>query len=485
MGKPLAGLDSEGENMTDSMKTLLEEIEEIVGTEGVLTGEDVTARGDGWPPKGACQARAIIRPGSTEEVAAIMKLCHAQNQAVVTHGGMTGLVGGTRASGEDIVISLERMRELAPVDVTNRTVTAEAGVVLQAVHEAAEKAGMLFPLDLGARGSCTVGGNISTNAGGNSVIRYGMMRAQVLGIEAVLADGTVISSMHKVIKNNTGYDLKQLFIGSEGTLGIVTRAVLRLRPLPRSRQTALVAVPGFEQIGRLLQVMDTTLGGTLSAFEVLWNDFYDLIVGQSGKHGLPLSTEYPYYVLIESTGSHEDIDRARFERALEEASSQGLIIDAVVAQSRQQCLDLWAIREDAEGVFEALSPALAFDISLSITQMDRFIEELRQNLHQQWPDFRLVVFGHLGDGNIHLGLTVGKQTAELEHAVDEVVYGTLKNYDGVISAEHGIGLTKRDFLSFSRSQEEINLMRTLKAALDSKNILNPGKIFRSGHGSRE
>jgi FAD/FMN-containing dehydrogenase len=465
------------------MKSLLEKIREIVGPTGILMGADVVARPDSWPPVGACRAKAIVRPISTAEVAAVLKLCHAQSQAVVTHGGLTGLVKGAQAKSEEIVISLERMRKLNPVDVANRTITTEAGVPLQTVHEAAAKADLLFPLDLGARGSCTIGGNISTNAGGNSVIRYGMARAQVLGLEAVLADGTIISSMHTVIKNNTGYDLKQLFIGSEGTLGIVTRAVLRLWPLPHSRQTALVAVNDFERIGRLLQVMDAALGGTLSAFEVMWNDFYALIVGNPDTHGLPLPATYPYYVLLETTGSHEDIDRAQFERALGEAFEQGLIADAVVAQSRQQCTDLWAIRDDIEGLFAALNPLLAFDISLGITQMNQYVQELRKSLSTQWPDYRMVVFGHLGDGNIHLALTVGSATEAVQHAVDQVVYSTLKSYHGVISAEHGIGLSKRDFLSFSRSEEEINLMKTLKAALDPKGILNPGKIFPSTRGA--
>jgi len=463
---------------------LLGEVARIVGPEGILTGQDVAARTNGWPAFGACQAKAIIRPASTREVSEVLAICHEKGQPVVTHGGLTGLVGGTFASREEIVISMERMRDMSPVDVTNRTVTAEAGVVLQSVHEAAEKAGLLFPLDLGARGSCTIGGNISTNAGGNSVIRYGMMRSQVLGIEAVLADGSTISSMHNVIKNNTGYDLKQLFIGTEGTLGIVTRAVLRLWPLPRSRQTALVALPGFRQVARLLQVMDTALGGTLSAFEVLWNDYYSLIVNQGSRHGLPLPVEYPFYVLLESTGSHEDIDSSRFERALEEASGQNLIVDAVVAQNRRQAQDLWAIREDIEGLFAAMTPLLAFDISLGISDMNDYVAELRKNLEIKWPHYQMVAFGHIGDGNIHLAVTVGSASAEVEHEVEQIVYGTLKAYGGIISAEHGIGLTKRDFLSFSRTEAEINLMKTLKTALDPKGILNPGKVITAGCGAR-
>jgi len=466
------------------MNAFFQDIRRIVGPEGILTGKDVAARSDSWPPMGGCQAKAFVRPANTVEVAAVLKLCHAQDQAVVIHGGLTGLVGGAKATSAEIVISLERMRKLDPVDVVNRTLTVEAGVTLQAVHEAAEKEHLLFPLDFGARGSCTIGGAIATNAGGNSVIRYGMARAQILGLEAVLADGTIISSMHSVIKNNTGYDLKQLFIGSEGTLGIVTRAVLRLWPLPQSRQTALVATSDFESLGRLLQLMDTALGGTLSAFEVMWNDFYALIASDCERHLSPLSLEHPYYVLLESTGSHEDIDRARFERALAEALGTKLIVDAVIAQSRQQAAELWAIRDDVERLVEALHPLLAYDISLGITDMNQYIQALGENLRKQWPNCRMVTFGHLGDGNIHLALTVGSQAEDVHHAVDEVVYGTLKSYRGIMSAEHGIGLVKRDFLSYSRSAEEIGLMKTLKAALDPKDILNPGKIFPSRREAR-
>lgn len=461
------------------MDTLLEKIREIVGDAGVLTGADVTARSDTWPPTGGCRAKAIIRPSCTAEISAVLKLCHEMDQTVVTHGGLTGLVGGAVANSSDLVISLERMRKLESVDTVNRTITVEAGVPLQALHEAAEAANLMFPLDLGARGSCTIGGNIATNAGGNSVIRYGMAREQVLGIEAVMADGTIISSLNTVIKNNTGYDLKQLFIGSEGTLGIVTRAVLRLRPLPRSRQTALVAIDDFDRLGRFLQVMDTALGGTLSAFEVMWNDFFALIIGDGKPHGLPLDTSHAFYVLIESTGSHEDIDRSRFERAMEEAFEENLIVDAVVAQSRQQRADLWAIRDDIEGLVKAMYPPITFDISLGISQMDEYTRTVREKLLQQWPGCKMVVFGHLGDGNIHLVVTVGTLDAQTVHAVDSVVYDALKPYKGVISAEHGIGIIKRDFLPISRDDNEIALMRTLKQALDPKGILNPGKVFLS------
>ena len=459
------------------MNQLIEHIRGIVGPGGILTGDDVRSRSDGWPPVGGCQAQAIARPATTAEVSAVLRLCHEAGQSVVTHGGLTGLVGGARTGAGDLVLSLERMTGIGNVDSVNRTLTVEAGAPLQKVQEAAEDAGFLFPLDLGARGSCTIGGNISTNAGGNSVIRYGMTREQVLGVEAVLADGTVISSMKDVIKNNTGYDLKQLFVGSEGTLGIVTRAVLRLRPRPRSRDTALLAIESFDKVAAFLRAMDSALGGTLSAFEVMWNDFYRLIVTDDGAHGQPLDGSHAFYVLLEATGGHEESDHQRFEEALEEAFAAGLIADAVIAQSRQQREDLWAIRDDVEVMMTKLYPPMTFDISLSIPLLDGYVQEVRAGLAERWPDSRLVTFGHLGDGNIHLVLTVGSLDAEDVHGVEEIVYGALGRRGGVISAEHGIGLEKRAYLHHSRSPEEIALMQALKTALDPKNILNPGKIL--------
>ena len=459
------------------MKTLIERIQAIVGPSGVLTGEDVSSRSDSWPPAGGCKAKAIIRPGDTAEVAAVLRLCHEHEQPVVTHGGLTGLVGGAKAGPQEIVLSLERMRNMEPIDTANRTVVVDAGVPLQRIHEAAEEVGLLFPLDLGARGSATIGGNISTNAGGNSVIRYGMTREQVLGIEAVLADGTVISAMKDVIKNNTGYDLKQLFVGSEGTLGVVTRAVLRLRPLPRSQNTALVAVEDFDRVAAFLQSMDTALGGTLSAFEVMWDDFYHVVVGSGDKHGQPLRPDHAFYVLVESTGGNEEGDSAQFEAALEEAFEQGLLADAVLAQSKQQRADLWAIRDDIEGLVTKLYPPMAFDISLRIPLLEEYVQEVRSGLTALWPAARMVTFGHLGDGNIHLVISIGSLAANDVERVEKIVYEALGRRGGVISAEHGIGLEKRDYLGHSRSPEEIALMKTLKNAIDPNNILNPGKII--------
>ncbi|MBT8053222.1 MAG: FAD-binding oxidoreductase [Gammaproteobacteria bacterium] len=459
------------------MNAIIESLESIVGPGGILTGEDVAGRSDTWPPTGGCRATAIVRPGTTEEVSRVLKVCHAQNQPVVTHGGVTGLVGGAVTAPNEIVLSLERMNRMEPIDQINRTVTVDAGIPLQKVQEAAEQANLLFPLDLGARGSATIGGNIATNAGGNGVIRYGMMRDQLLGLEAVLADGTIISSMNNVIKNNTGYDLKQLFAGSEGTLGIITRAVLRLRPLPRSQNTAFVAIPGFTELAQFLQTMDSALGGTLSAFEVMWNDFYTLTIGDGSRHGTPLEMSHPFYVLLESAGGDAGSDGVRFENALQEAFDQSLIVDAVIAQSKQQRSDLWGIRDDVERLFESLYPPVAFDISLSIPDMDDYVRQVRELLEREWPNGKMVAFGHLGDGNIHLVIGVGSMEPETVHAVENIVYGELARRKGIISAEHGIGLAKKAFLGHSRSAEEIVLMKTIKSAMDPQNILNPGKIL--------
>jgi FAD/FMN-containing dehydrogenase len=459
------------------MPDLFDEIRNLVGDAGLICGDEVKARPAAWGTAMGSEARCIVRPVNTAEVAAVMKLCHARNQPVVTHGGMTGLVKGGHSAPTDIIISLERMRAIESVDRENRSMTLQAGAVLQQVHEAAESHGLLFPLDLGARGSATIGGNISTNAGGNGVIRYGMAREQVLGLEAVLADGTIISSMNSVLKNNTGYDLKQLFIGTEGTLGIVTRAVLRLRPLPRSRNTALLALSGFNRVSELLRSMESELGGSLSAFEVLWNDFYSLIIGDGVKHGKPLATHHPFYVLLEATGAHEDNDRSSFEHALQQAFEQELIVDAIIAQNEQQRADIWAIRDDIEVMMRKLHPTITFDVSLNISRMDDYVNEVKQKLKAAFPQSHIVFFGHIGDGNIHPVLTVGSLDHDSVQRVEEIIYGCLRSRNGIISAEHGIGLEKKPYLHLCRSPQELALMQTLKQALDPKNLLNRGKII--------
>ncbi len=458
------------------LQSLLREIAQVVGPEGLLTGEDVTARSTGWISREPMEAVAIVRPRTTGEVSQVLKLCHAAGQTVVAHGGMTGLVEGTRTTHAEIALSLERMTTMDEVDQAALTVTVEAGVALQTIQQRAEAAGLLFALDLGARGSATIGGLISTNAGGNRVIRYGMTRNLVLGLEAVLADGTVISSMYPIVKNNSGYDLKQLFIGSEGTLGIVTRAILRLQPMPRSQCTAVIAVREFSALPKVLRELGGALGGTLSAFEVMWNEFYRLVTTPPARQSPPLPQTYPYYAIVDALGSDQDADQARFEDALERIADSGLIEDCVVALTATERKAIWAIRDDVDQ-FHQYRPWFGFDVSMPIPTMESYVSEVRARLSAEWPNHVCFVFGHMGDGNLHLNIHVGSGDHESRHRVEEIVYAGIGVRKGSISAEHGIGLEKRGYLALCRTPAELELMRTMKRALDPKGILNPGKVL--------
>ncbi|WP_457943120.1 FAD-binding oxidoreductase [Vreelandella alkaliphila] len=460
------------------MDKLLNDLVAIVGPSGVLLGDDVSQRSVDWFTGTPCRAKAIVRPRSTEQLSRVMALCYQADQPVVTHGGMTGIVHGGMASPDEIVVSLELMNQIEEIDPVGSTILAQAGVTLQRVQEAAQEIDMQFPLDLGARGSCTIGGNIATNAGGIRVIRYGMMRQQVLGLEAVLSDGTVVSSLNKMLKNNAGYDLKQLFIGSEGTLGIVTRAVLRLQPDMPSEQTALVAVPSFDALTQLLNLVSRELANSLSAFEALWNNHYKLMTTESGKHAPVLADNSPFYAIIETLGLDEAEDAERFSQVLQKALEVDLITDAALASSQAQRQAIWAIREDIEVLVNELKPMFSYDVSLPIPSMQAYVDILEENLEAQWPQSgKMVVFGHLGDGNLHIMITVRDDSPDSRRQVEQLVYSPLKAFGGSISAEHGIGLEKKDYLSVSRTSEEIALMKRLKTALDPKGLLNPGKVI--------
>jgi len=457
------------------MSDVLEQLRTLLGSRQLLEG-------DALKDHPACvftRPMALMRPDSTEAVSAALKICYDANQPVVPLGGSTGLVGGGLAGPDELVLSLELMNQIENLDERARTMTVEAGVPLQSVQEAADKVELMFPLDMGSRGSATIGGNISTNAGGNRVVRYGMTREMVLGLEAVLADGTVISSMNKVIKNNTGYDLKQLFIGSEGTLGIVTRAVLRLRPQSRSCNSALLAVESLDNVITLLGQADSTLGGSMSSFEVMWPEFYQHVTEGGKRHQLPLPDSYPYYVIIEAMGANQDTDDERFNGAMEKLFESGLVVDGIICQSVAERESIWEIRDDIEALY-SLYPFFTFDISLPLAEMEGYITTVREQVSEHWADSRCIIFGHLGDGNIHLLVTADNDAPETRHAVEEIVYGELRGRDGVISAEHGIGLEKKSHLDVSRNPAEIALMQTLKQALDPRGILNPGKVIDTG-----
>lgn len=460
------------------MTALLDQIAAVVGPKGLLTGADVAIRPADWMGLATCQALAVVRPASTQELSAVMKLCHAAGQAVVPVGGLTGLVHGTDSTPSDIQISLERMRAIESVDPVGRTMTVEAGIPVQAAQEAAAEHGLKFAVDWGGRGSATIGGGISTNAGGNSVVRYGMMRDNVLGVEAVLADGTVISAMNSLLKNNAGYDLKHLFIGSEGTLGIVTRAVLKLHSAPLGESTAVVALESFAAVQAFFMHMGRRLGSGLTSFEVMWASFYEPIAIASGRHNPPLPGGHPFYVLTEMSGIDPDRDAEHFAAVLGEALEQGIAVDAVIAASKAQGAQMWAIRDDIEALYHYTLPSVTFDVSLPITAMEAYVDRVRDGVRAAWgDDGKLVVFGHIGDGNLHLLVSPRPFDEAARHRAEEIVYSALVPFNGSISAEHGIGVEKRDWLHISRTAEEIALMRTLKSALDPKAILNPGKVL--------
>ena len=451
-------------------------VKKITGDSGLLLGKDVSERKAGIWIEEPIAAQAIIRPKDTKEVSEILTLCNKNKLPVVPHGGLTGLSQAAITKSNEIVISTERMTKIENIDSIGRTLTAQSGVKLQTIQEAAESEDMYFPLDLGARGSCTIGGNASTNAGGNKVIRYGMTRDLVLGLEAVLADGTIISSMNSMIKNNTGYDLKQLFIGSEGTLGIITRVVLRLQEKPLSQCTALLAADSFDNVKKILKHLDSGLAGNLTAFEVMWNEFYILVTTPPALSNPPIRQNYPYYILVEYSGFNQAVDTQHFNGLLEVAMKNNMVQEAVIAQNEKERNNLWGIRDDVEQQFQ-YGPIKIFDISLPINSMEAYIDEVRANLKKHWKDFHCTVFGHLADCNLHIITAVGSGEEKTIKLMEECVYEPLRAIKGSVSAEHGIGLEKKSYLNVSKTEEEIRLMKKLKKSLDPNNILNPGKVF--------
>ncbi|HET8596976.1 MAG TPA: FAD-binding oxidoreductase [Castellaniella sp.] len=435
----------------------------------------------------------VLRPRDTAEVAAIVRACRREGRKLTIQGGRTGLAGGAVPDTGDVVLSLELMDRIERLDAVSGTVTVQAGRVLESLCAAVESEGWYFPMDCGARASCQIGGNIATNVGGNRVLRYGTMRELVLGLEAVLADGTVLTMMNQGLKNNTGLDLKHLFIGTEGTLGIVTRAVLRLFPKPQRRHSALVALADFGQLAALLKAARGQLA-TLSSFEVMWREYLQAAAAVTGR-AEPFGGAHPICVLLEvesfadqsASAAHPpsgdaggggeaagDHAQSQLHGFLESCLDKGTVLDAILPQSQEHAAQLWRLRDAIGEILPTMAPYVAFDIGIPLALLPDFIARAQQALAGRWPHARRLLFGHLGDGNLHL--STGPYAADDLAEVESVVYREVERVGGSISAEHGIGRIKKPFLHHSRSGPERALMGEIRRLLDPGAQLNRGRI---------
>jgi FAD/FMN-containing dehydrogenase len=469
------------------MNGLIETLRAIVGANQVLVDGDLTAWEQDWRKRSRGKALAVVRPGTTDEVAQVVKACAAAGTPVVPQGGNTGLVVGSipDESGTQVVLSLQRLNRVRGVDRDNLTITVEAGCVLQRVQEEAEAAGFLFPLSLAAEGSCTIGGNLATNAGGTQVVRYGNSRELCLGLEVVTAQGEVWHGLTGLRKDNTGYDLRDLFIGSEGTLGIITAATMKLYPQPAARLTAWAAVPSLEDAVKLLGLAHHELGAGLTGFEVMGQFALSLVARHFRQLRVPLYEQSPFCVLLEkSDDESEEHARGQFERLLETALEQGCVSDAVVAENLTQANQLWHVRESIPLAQAEEGLNIKHDISVPVSRIPEFCRVTDDLLRRLIPGVRLVNFGHLGDGNLHYNVQAPEQgdpkdfLQRWEEEVNSVVYDCVQRFDGSISAEHGVGSLKLEKLEKHKSAVALDLMRGIKRALDPKNVMNPGRVVR-------
>ena len=454
------------------MDACIAELITKLGADCVKTGDDIPVRNTFDQTKMEPVAPlALILPRSTEQVSHALAICNAHKRPIVTQGGMTGLAAGAHPLAGEIALSLERMVGIEEIDTAAGTITALAGTTLQAIQEAADKAGFFCAIDLGARGSCTIGGNVSTNAGGNQVLRFGMTRKNILGLEVVLANGEIVRSLNKMMKNNAGYDWTQYFIGAEGTLGVVTRVVVMLQPKPTDIQTAVIAVENTEAAIRLLRRAQAALPGGLLVFEAMWSEFYQIATGIMGLNA-PVSPDNELAILMEAPGARED-----FEAFLATAYEEGLVLDAAIAQSRNERDRMWALRESVYEHYKYLPKQVGFDISIPISKMQDAVDALRAELPSVMDGTRFVIFGHLADSNIHVNVMPPEMVSGMKERIERVVYDITARLSGSVSAEHGVGQTKRPYLALSRTPSELALMRTIKQALDPNGILNPGRVL--------
>lgn len=464
------------EAATTRASELRNALQGVLDASGLLFGADIGERyREDWRGMRG-DPIAVLRPATPDAVAATMRVLHRLKQKVVVQGGMTGLVNGAVPAANEVVLSLERLNRIEEIDAVSGTATVQAGVPLEALQNAAREHGLFFPVDIGSRGSCQAGGIVSTNAGGNRVLRYGMTRNSVLGLEAVLPDGTVVSRMGKIIKDNAGYDLKHLFIGSEGTLGIVTRALLILMPEPTSRDTALVALHDFASVVELLTLCRRRLGARLTSFELMWRDYFALLTGPMKVGRDPFDKPHPIYALIETMGTEGERDREVLMEALGGFIEQHPGVDIVLANSLAESNALWGLRDASGEATRWAAPVAGFDVSLPLQAMESWVEKVQAEM-RSWGLDHFQTYGHVADGNLHLVVGYPKSDPGMKLRINDLVYRSIGALGGSVSAEHGVGLEKKKYLTLSRSAEEIALMKKLKAAMDPDGLLNAGRIF--------
>ena len=461
----------------------LSRLASIVGPQYVLTAkEDVAPYYTDWRRVFAGTGIAVVRPGTTKEVADAVALCASEGIAIVPQAGNTGLVGGSipTGKGREIVLSVSRMNRIRSLDALNDAMTVEAGCILQNLQQAADDAGRLFPLSLAAEGSCQIGGNLSTNAGGVGVLRYGNARDLVLGLEVVLPDGRIWDGLKALRKDNTGYDLKHLFLGAEGTLGIITAAVLKLFPKPTASATAWIAVDNPQKAVELLAALRNLMGDRLTAFELISRVCLDAVIQCKPTIHDPLRERHPWYVLAElSDGGRQEDLAARAEAAFIECTERGILADVALAQSEGQAKALWQIRET---IPEAQFTNVKHDVSVPVSSIPRMIDEGLADLAKAFPGCVGLIFGHIGDGNLHYNIAMPDEAGTLalmdrKKEVNEIVYAVVGKLGGSISAEHGVGQQKREAIRSRKSPVEMELMQKVKDALDPQGIMNPGKVL--------
>lgn len=468
---------------------LLEALRNIVGPAHVLTAPDITPYVTDWRGRYQGQAQAVVRPATTEQVAQVVRLCAEHDAPIVPQGGNTGLVGGATPddSGRAVVLSLTRMNQVREVDTDNDTVTVEAGCILQNLQEAARQAGRLFPLSLAAEGSCTIGGNLATNAGGTQVLRYGNTRDLVLGLEVVTPQGEIWHGLRGLRKDNTGYDLRNLYVGSEGTLGIITAATLKLYPLPVANCTALLALESVETAVAFLSRARAGFGAALTGFELMSAACLELVTRHYPQQRLPFDgpvEQHPWYALLELSDSESEAHaRERFEAILGAALEDGQVSDAAIAENLAQSHAMWHLRESIPLAQAEEGKNIKHDVSIPISRIPQFVATTDALLQQHFPGVRNITFGHLGDGNLHYNVQgpIGEAEPAVLARQDDIyqlVHDSVHGFDGSISAEHGVGQLKRDELPRYKSTLELQLMQRIKHALDPQGLMNPGKMLQ-------